>query len=99
MSIFFNLFEKHSNWLCTTKYQKPFHEKKMPHTFFHQRISREEHEFFTKNISCNKKNDYRSLKSYMSDSYVRSHCTQPGILMFEDDDGSGDIIITITTYI
>jgi hypothetical protein len=35
----------------------------------------------------------------MSGSYVRSHCTQPGILMFEDDDGSGDIIITITTYI
>jgi hypothetical protein len=25
--------------------------------------------------------------------------TQPGILMFEDDDDSGDIIITITTYI
>lgn len=70
----------------------------MPH-FFEQRISREEHGFLTKNISCNKKNDYRSLKSYMNGSYVRSHCTQPGILVFEDDDGGGDIIITITTYI
>lgn len=74
-------------------------EKNSPH-FFEQRISREEHGFFTKNVSCNKKNDYRSLKSYMNDSYVRSHCTQPGILVFEDDDGGGgDIIIKITTYI
>jgi hypothetical protein len=35
----------------------------------------------------------------MDGSYVRSHCTQSGILMFEDDDGGSDIIITITTYI
>jgi len=79
--------------------KKPFHENKNAPHFFHQRISSEEHGFFTKNISCNKKNDYRSLKTYMNGSYVRSHCTQPGILMFEDDDGSGDKIITITTYI
>lgn len=85
-------------WLYTTEGQKPFHEKKNAPHFFQQRISREEHGFFTKNISCNKKNDYRSLKSYINGSYVRSHCTQPGILMFEDDDGGGDIIITITTY-
>jgi hypothetical protein len=35
----------------------------------------------------------------MNGSYVRSHCTQPGILMFEDDDGGSDTIIKITTYI
>jgi hypothetical protein len=35
----------------------------------------------------------------MNGSYVRNHYTQPGILMFEDDDGGSDIIITITTYI
>jgi hypothetical protein len=59
--------------------------KKCPTLFYQQRIFREEHGFLTKNISCNKKKDYRPLKSYMNGSYVRSHCTQPGILMFEYD--------------
>jgi hypothetical protein len=63
----------------------------LSHTFLSAREYYRRTWILTKNFSFHKKNNYRSLKSYINGSYVTSHCIQQGILMSDDDDdGGGD---------